>query len=69
MFLNDVIHRIDWWDTEYSNYNELIVISKAMINSNEISVVLQGAFDKRLTLEAIQSIKAFLPKCELILST
>ena len=26
MFLNDVIHRIDWWDTEYSNYNELIVI-------------------------------------------
>lgn len=40
-----------------------------MINSNEISVVLQGAFDKRLTLEAIQSIKAFLPKCELILST
>lgn len=40
-----------------------------MIDSKEISVVVQGAIDKKNTKNCLNSIRQFLPKAEIILST
>jgi hypothetical protein len=40
-----------------------------MINHNDISVIVQGAIDKDLTKKALESIRAFMPEAEIILST
>ena len=40
-----------------------------MINSNEISVIIQGALDEKRTLECLKSVREFLPEAEIILST
>lgn len=39
------------------------------MNSKDISVVVQGAIDKKLTPKCLKSIRKFLPKAEIILST
>ena len=40
-----------------------------MINSNDISVVVQGAIDKENTPKCLKSIRKYLPDAEIILST
>lgn len=40
-----------------------------MIDSKDISVVVQGAIDKKNTLKCLKSIRKFLPEAEIILST
>ena len=40
-----------------------------MIDSSEIAVIIQGAFDKLITPQAIASVRQYLPKAEIILST
>lgn len=40
-----------------------------MISSKEISVVIQGALDKKITPKCLKSIRKFLPEAEIILST
>lgn len=40
-----------------------------MISSKEISVVVQGAIDKKITPKCLNSIRKFLPEAEIILST
>ena len=40
-----------------------------MIESSEISVVIQGAFNNTITPKTIDSVKRYLPKAEIILST
>lgn len=40
-----------------------------MINSKDISVVVQGAIDKKNTPKCLRSIRHFLPEAEIILST
>ena len=40
-----------------------------MINSNEISVVVQGAIDKENTPKCLKSIRKVFPQAEIILST
>lgn len=40
-----------------------------MISSKEISVVVQGAIDKKNTPKCLESIRKFLPEAEIILST
>ena len=40
-----------------------------MISSKEISVVVQGAIDKKLTSKCLKSIREHLPEAEIILST
>lgn len=40
-----------------------------MINSKDISVVVQGAIDKKLTPKCLKSIRKYLPDAEIILST
>jgi hypothetical protein len=40
-----------------------------MINHNDISVIVQGAIDKDLTKKSLESIRAFMPEAEIILST
>ena len=40
-----------------------------MINSNEISVIVQGAIDKTETPKCLKSIRKYLPDAEIILST
>ena len=40
-----------------------------MINSKDISVVVQGAIDRKNTPKCLKSIRKFLPKAEIILST
>lgn len=40
-----------------------------MITSNEISVIIQGAIDEKLTPKCLKSIRKYLPEAEIILST
>lgn len=40
-----------------------------MIKSEEISVIVQGAIDKKITKKCLKSIRKYLPKSEIILST
>ena len=40
-----------------------------MINSKDISVVVQGAIDKENTPKCLESIRKYLPDAEIILST
>lgn len=40
-----------------------------MINSREISVIVQGAIDKKFTPKCLESIRKYLPGAEIILST
>lgn len=40
-----------------------------MINSKEIAVTVQGAIDKKLTPKCLKSIRKYLPKAQIILST
>ena len=47
----------------------MVLKSNEMIDSGEISVVIQGAFDNLITPKTINSIKKYLPKAEIILST
>lgn len=40
-----------------------------MIDSKDVSVVLQGAIDYRCTSDVVRSVRKFLPDSELIVST
>ncbi len=40
-----------------------------MINSKDVSVVVQGAIDKKITLKCLKSVRKYLPDAEIILST
>lgn len=40
-----------------------------MISSTDISIIVQGAIDKKETLKCLKSIRKFLPEAEVILST
>ena len=40
-----------------------------MIDSNDISVIVQGAINKNETTKCLQSIRQYLPGAEILLST
>ena len=40
-----------------------------MIDSKEISVIVQGAVDKKITPKTLKSVRKYLPNAEIILST